>query len=341
MIYSFIVTLLSLALIIFNRVRVDSLALLLAIYCIFIFFTLAFNAQNQDYLNYVDFFNSPSERIEIGYKYLVEILKYVGFVSHFGVLLALSTLITLTLVNLYRYSPHLPFFLIFYLMFLFPVDVVQIRNSFSVFIILNAILFLYKKKYILFILLSFIAATFHSMAILYATLTLTSLLLRGKSAYLLILLFLTTFTVFIELFLSNTLLYDVPPALANYVTDGKVSSVLVWGFSIVSFVFLANCFIFKNLIKLSNINPRLDFAYFIYAIILASLIFLPGLYFLFEFNRLYRFIFILILIFMGAISFHLPVKNKLYMYIYLVCLFGFFGFYYSSGINFDWILFGF
>jgi hypothetical protein len=341
MIYNLLTLFLSFLLIISITFRANNkLLLLLVIYCIFIFFTLSFNTQNQDYLDYVEIFNNSGARIEIGYLYLVESLKYVGFTSHFSVLLTLSMLIVLTLVRLNRYSPYLPAVLIFYLMFLFPVDVIQIRNTFVVFIILNAILFLHEKRYFSFGLLSFIAITFHYIAIVYIVTICASFSLRGKNAYLLILLSLVVSFFLINFALGATAFTKEFGSLAHYITKGKISSVLIWGSSVIFFILVVKFFIFKSIASLKNKSPNVDFAYFIYTIILASLIFLPGLYFLFEFNRVYRFILMLILIFMGTVFGYIPIKNRLYIYIYLICMFSFFGFYYSNMIDFDWVLFG-
>jgi hypothetical protein len=339
-VYSLVTFCLSFALIIFTGLRAYKSFLLLVVYCIFIFFALAFNSQNQDYAAYVGFFDEPRGYAEIGYVYLVESLKYIGFASHFSVLLTLSILIVLTFLNLYKYTSYLPVVLIFYLMFLFPIDVVQIRNTFVVFITLNAILFLYEKRYVLFILLAFVAITFHYMAIVYLAMVFASFFLKGKNPYFLILLSLVISTFLVKFALSSESFVQEFRTLHNYVSEGKLSSVLIWGSNVILFVFLVRIFVFKNLMGVDSVCSRFHFSHFIYTIILASLIFLPGLYYLFEFNRLYRFVLLLILIFMGATFRYISIKNRIFLYVYLIFSFGFFGFYYSSELDFDWILFG-
>lgn len=309
---------------------------LFLILLIFIFFTIGLNSQNQDYKAYVDIFSDPYGYSEIGYVYLIEVLKILGFETHRSVLFVLASLIVYTLLRIYRYTFYFGYFLIFYIIFLFPLDVIQIRNTFAVFIFLNSVLFLYEKRYLYFFIALIISVLFHSFAFSFVLLLLISLFLRGKKRYYKVFLLLILF-LFLMQFASILNIRN----LNVYFSDGKLSSVIIWGFIVITFLIMAHYLILnkKTLEKIAD-KKLLDLTYLLYLIILASVVLTPALYIFYEFNRLYRLVFLLMIIFVSALFKYMKLSVKLIFVFYFLVVFSLFGLYYSSELNYDWILFG-
>lgn len=311
---------------------------------LFIFFAVSLNRQNQDYENYVQIFENPSVYAEIGYVALVEGLKYIGFESHRGVLLCLAILLFYTFHRIYRYAPHFPYYLIFYLLFLFPVDLIQIRNTFSVLIALNLYLSFFERKTVSSGFWLAILFSFHYIGFVYLGLLVASFLAASRFGL-----------VFIAIsFLMATVLFYVASnysdlitarTLSHYFTSGKFSSVIVWGVPVLLFIFFARCkfFLGEMLHHRSYVDIKgraYDFSRYVYFIILSSVIFLPGLYFMHEFNRLYRFVFILIVIYFGVVSIYMRPVHRFYVFFVFLVVFSFFGIYYSRELDYDWVVFG-
>lgn len=302
----------------------------------FIFIFLALNSQNQDYEAYVNIFDNPRLYAEIGYVYLIDFLKFSGFQTHRSVLFCLALLIVYTLYRIYCYSFYFGFLLILYVIFLYPLDIIQIRNTFAVFIFINSVFYFYEKRYILFFLASLMSILFHSFAFLYVALFLASLFLRTKKSYFRVILFLIIFIIFIKISPMLNI-----RTLSAYVSDGKFLSVVTWGIVVIAFLIMVQYLIFNKytLKKLEN-EGALSIAYLFHSIILASVAFLPGLYLLFEFNRLYRLVFLLMIIFTSVIFEYISSSVKFVFCIFFLIVFSFFSFYYANELNYDWILFG-
>lgn len=303
----------------------------------FIFITLGLNSQNQDYDAYVDIFINPYFYTEIGYVYLINFLKFLGFQTHRSVLFSLSFLVVYTFYRTYSYSFYFGFLIILYILFLFPLDVIQIRNTFAVFIFLNAVFFFHEKRYILFFLASLVSVLFHSFAFLYISLLLISIFLRGKRSYFRVFLFLIIF--YFSMKLSSLLNIRT---LSAYFSNGKFLSVVTWGVVVLVFLIMVHYLILnKRTLKILENKGSLRVVVFFHSIILASIAFLPGLYLLFEFNRLYRLVFLLMIIFTSIVFKYISLSAKVFFYIYFLVVFSFFSFYYSNELNYDWVLFGF
>ena len=126
-----------------------------------------------------------------------------------------------------------------------------------------------------------------------------------------------------------------------YFSDGKLSSVIIWGFIVITFLIMAHYLILnkKTLEKIAD-KKLLDLTYLLYLIILASVVLTPALYIFYEFNRLYRLVFLLMIIFVSALFKYMKLSVKLIFVFFFLVVFSVFGLYYSSELNYDWILFG-
>lgn len=99
-----------------------------------------------DYYAYLDIFEHPTLYAEIGYVYLVNIVKYFDG-SHHEIQLITGAIVAFTL---YRFKPSGKYFIIAivcYMIFPMPSDIVQIRSTLSTFFIINTLPYLVEKKY--------------------------------------------------------------------------------------------------------------------------------------------------------------------------------------------------
>lgn len=91
--------------------------------------------------------------------------------------------------------------------------------------------------------------------------------------------------------------------------------------------------------KIEEGGEKNEIVILLYSVIIFSCLFLPGVFYLFEFNRLYRSIFIIKYILAAYISANLKreYRNGLWVYVKIITLI--FGYYYHMQLNYDSILF--
>lgn len=324
--------------------KVKNTKILGSFFLFFIFLCVSLNSQNQDFPAYVAIFDHPDGYAEIGYVYLVKLLKLLGLNSHRYVLVVLSLLMFFVFLKIYKFSKDFSLFFCFYIVFLFPVDVVQIRNTFSYFGFLGFLMFFFERKYILAFMFFVFSLSFHYVAFIYFFIFLFSLVffdvLVGRYRFYFLLFSVCLSFLIFKFSMGFFLSYDVR-TLSAYYTNGKFSSVFIWGGVVFSFLVLIEFFLFKCKCLEGRDKGNRDPVFFMYVFIMSSLMLLPSLYYFSEFNRLYRMIFFSIIFFSGSVFRYLSDIGRFFLYFYIFVVFSFFGFYYSSELNYDWILFGF
>lgn len=313
----------------------------------FVFFIISFNGQNNDYDAYVQMFDDPSQYAEFGYSFLVEFLKYIGFETHQSVLLVLSLLVVLTLINISSQSKYFALFLILYIAFLLPLDVTQIRNAFCVFFVLNAMIAFSRGNFLQFILFWILALSFHYIGLIFGLLILLGRFLEtlGRLKLFVVLILMVTSFYVAYVIINSPLTYSLR-TLDNYIAEGKISSVIMWSGVVVSYILTFYALTHRaqhhTSISLSGRSDYIDLKLtaLTFNIIIASLVFVAGLYFIFEFNRVYRFIMMVMMLHASLVSAKLTWGRRFLLFSYFCFVYYGLAYFYSSKLNYDYIIFG-
>ncbi len=337
MLYNFFMLLLS-TLVIFLNINTKRKSLLITLLFLcsvsIIFVALSLNTQNPDYEGYIKIFDNPYLYTDIGYVKLIECLKFIGLGSHRYILVLLSLLIVFTFFRILKYAHMFGVFVLLYLLFLFPLDVTQIRNTFMVFFAINAFFYYFEKKKIRFILFILLQCSFHYLGILLLLLYPISLFMRGKRKITISILFFVLS--FIIMFFAKSYLYLISiRTLSSYISPTiKIYSLAIWGTPLFFFIIITQ---FKKSIR--NIINKDSFLNYLYSFMLSMLCFLPLVVYFTEFNRVFRLSFLIILILSSYIFRYLNLTERLVLSLFLILLFSSFSLFYSYQLNYDWILF--
>lgn len=128
----------------------------------------SFNTDNVDYFTYNELYNvipslplSNNVGLEVGYVFLFRLGNSLGLdYQQFNFLIgSFSIFLLYKFVNKYVINKTFVYFL--YFIFPFFLDVVQSRNTIAYLLVLNSIIFLYKKQYIKYSLLVCFSSLFH------------------------------------------------------------------------------------------------------------------------------------------------------------------------------------
>lgn len=293
-----------------------------------------------DYQGYLDIFDDPALYAEIGYVYLVEVIKYLGG-SHNTIQLLTGTLVAITLYRFHASGRYFCLAIACYMVFPMPSDIVQIRSTLSMFFIINALPFIVERKLIFASIFMLIGCSMHYFGIVFVAVVLMGYFFnqakptRKIKITMAIGLGAMIFTPLVVNYLLST---GFARTLSAYQAEtGKISSILMWG-SIICLdvailgLFVKKYFQNKNQENFSMIN-------LLYGAIIFSLSFLPGVYYIFEFNRLYRSIFIVKYLLASYISTGLSKNDRIALWLYVGSMAGLVGLYYHLQLDYDSILF--
>lgn len=309
---------------------------------------IVLNTDNNDYQAYVDIFNNSAGYAEPGYALFVDAFKAIGFRDYSIVLIVLFALVAYTFYSLTRFSKNLSIFIIFYVMLLFPLDVTQIRFTFCSFILLNSVVTLSKRQYFLSAALAVAAVSFHyfGLIIVFAVLLGWLFMRQGNLKYLLSIFWGLVFFIVLPSILSLPMVSSLR-TFTEYLSEGKLMSVLSWGGVLFLYLFVVQ--LGRNpkfSLPLHEIStrcedPSLRLSSLIFNTLIASFVFLSGLYYLYEFNRLYRFTMLLTLVHSGIVYSGLRPSGRALLLAFYVVVWSGLGLYYSSVLDYDRMMFGF
>lgn len=303
-----------------------------------LFFIL--NRANHDYAGYVDIFDEPELYAEPGYVLLINVVKFFGNFGHNAILFLLGIFVITTFLRYGKYTTYLCLAMLCYLIFPMPSDIVQIRNTFSLFCLLNAILEYTNKNRILCLCFLVAGASFQYLGLVYFPLF-AIITLREKKYYLKLVICLSIASVFlystvIKLMSATFGLRNIDFYISNQI---KMGSLITWGS-----ILVLDIFVFSYLVKKINTKncPAISLygVTILYSIIVSSLVLIGGLLFLDEFNRVFRSMFVIKYL-MGAMMFsYLSNASRLILVTHMLLTSCIFGLYYAYSLNYDYILFG-
>jgi hypothetical protein len=294
------------------------------------------NVFNNDIEGYQLIFENPYAYAEIGYIALIEVLKYFGAQSHRSILIFYAILLAALFIYTQRIYKDVKLFPFVYILFLLPLDITQVRFGISSALVVLAFLLDGSKKNGSVIFTLCLAASIHYFSLVIFLIYLISLRV-GKNLW-----FFASLGFFINLALIKyfPLLADRFGlnfrTLHNYQTDEfKLSSLVIWGGAVLFNIFILSKF--KKGVNFINQRDNILFSR-IFNFSVASLIMLPGLIYMFEFNRLYRFVLFALII--PAIVLHNN-SRKMHFFIPVIALNFLLGIYYSVELDYDKILWSF
>lgn len=313
------------------------------------------NYYNMDFNNYYTLYLGNSLEIsdrdtEIGFQYLMLISNQFGLsFNAFRLILGLFGYILLA-NSINKFSKYLPYVLALYFIFPFPNDVIQIRNFFSMSIIIFSIRYLVANKRfnnIKFVTLIFLASTIHFTSLFYLIFLLAKKFNKKTIVkivvfvvpILIVLAFTPAFPILISLFSDD--------AKFMYYFSRRTTYGLIAVFGIVVMIFVTFYIMYKQCIKqieIIDFNSRKkngkyfnrDFYEMLMKINILLLLTTPLLIYDFNFIRLYRNILPLnYIVFVDAIVLMRLNRNKAFNYFIVALFFVVFFFIYFYGLNAD------
>lgn len=281
---------------------------------------LMFNRGNNDYLGYTEMFFYPEGYAEPGYSFLIKIIKLCGGTSHDQVLLVLGILFAVTLYRFAKYTNSMNLILFLYVIFPFVLDITQIRNTFMLLFVLNAIPEYYYKSKVKCYIFLIIGTTFHYFGIFYIISFILLEFKKKKNLYIILMLVglanLIVMPYLIKFGISYIPIPRIVDRLSYYSSGIKIKSLLIWGGILLSDLIVLKFFM-KHL-NSSGRNQNKEIIQMLYDLMYTGVIFLGCTMYLFEFNRFFRNLFIIKYLLVG---FALPSMNrdeKILIILYLV-----------------------
>ena len=296
------------------------------------------NRQNNDFDSYEEIFQSPFIYADVGYAFLVELLKVFGANGHTSVLLFFSLLVGIVGFKITSYSRYSFLWFYLYLIFILPLDITQIRFGIASFgIIYSVLLFHQDRKFISYCLL-LLASSVHYFAIIPASLFFMSNnnFVRKNLLLTVLLIFIVSFLLFLSIgFLSA--IFPVRTLLEYQSFNLKYHSLFFWVLPLLVLLgvlkyFSAKCDMYSD--------RNYDLYKFLFNMSFLSVGFFSGLLILFEFNRLYRFSYLLTFLAGILLLPNLQPKKRILLSSILVAYAFLYGIYYSSELDYDWIFWG-
>ncbi len=282
---------------------------------IFLVLFLMFNRGNPDYENYKIIFEQPYGYAESGYIFLINIIKALGGQSHNFILIILGLFLTFTLFRWKKLVNKLNIVVVLYAIFPFVLDVIQIRNTFMILFVLNAIIELLKGNKAKCMFLLFLGSQFHVFGYLFMLAFGIIILIKDKKTFYHLLIIGNIF-LFIILPMILELFLPLFPKIANYVTtSNKEQSLLIWGLILALDLIIFNFFIIKQTTDLT-INKRKEL-HILHDIIYTGVIFYPGLIYINEFSRFFRSMFIIKYLFIAMALPHVNKKSRVILLLYI------------------------
>lgn len=336
MYYIFSVMALGLWVIVLNYAKANKISNILVVFIISILFII--NRQNQDYEAYVDIFNVNELYAEVGYRWLIYAVKYMGG-THESIIGILGLFLGVTFLRLTRYSKYTASGLLLYMLCPMPIDIVQIRNTFLFLFVINSLIELVsgnKLTSFFFVLLSLL---FHSLGVIYV-LAWVVIQFKHYKVYKKLMVFglLLSFVIVPFLIKALILVFDTR-TLHAYISDSiKLHSLAIWGIPYLFDLFLIYHFSKKIVVTDIRIKKWIDV---IFAFLLFLSVFSPLLLYIDEINRIFRNALLLKYLVLMSISPYIKRTSRYVLYAYLLLFAFLLSIYYTFQIDYDYIVFGF
>ncbi|EEQ3682795.1 O26 family O-antigen polymerase, partial [Escherichia coli] len=313
MYYIIFVMVLGLWIIAFNYARANKLSNLVIVLIITTLFII--NRQNQDYEAYVDIFNVNELYAEIGYRWLIYGVKYLGG-THEVIIGLLGLFLGTTFLRLIQYSKYTAFGLLLYMLCPMPIDIVQIRNTFLFLFVINSLIELEKEHKFNSLCFVFMAPLFHSLGIVYV-LAWVIIQFRTWRGYNKLMVFgLVLSFIVVPLLIKMLILLFNTRTLHAYIADGiKVHSLIIWAGPYLFDLFLL-CY-FRKKIVITDLHTK-QWIDIIFSLMLFLSVFSPLLLYIDEINRIFRNALLLKYLVMMSIAQYLSRPTRYILYSYLL-----------------------
>lgn len=299
---------------------------------------LLFNNDNPDYSAYekIFFYDDPNGLAEFGFNYIIKLTKLYLSNNYIIIQFFLSLLIFFTFLRFKKYIKSLNYIILLYFLFPFFIDIIQIRNTFMFFLVLNAILeFSNGKTFRTFVILC-MATTFHVNGFVYLLLFLFFLIFRTKNIKNLkisdvkyfknkkfynCIIFFGIINIFfgksiISLIIKKSPITIITVKLNHYLINGfNIDSFIVWGLFLISDLIIFYKFLNSKEIQDHKNNNLIILLYFF---MFSGLLLLGFMLHMNEFNRVFRSIFIIKYLLYGCIESLLPTQKKRILKFYLL-----------------------
>lgn len=302
---------------------------------------LMFNRGNNDYLVYAEMFYHPENSPEPGYSFLLQIIQLCGGTSHEQVLLILGIFFAFTLYRFTKYTKSMNLILFLYVLFPFILDLTQVRDTFMLLFMLNAILEYYNKSKLRCYVLLVIGCTFHYFGIFYIISFLMLDFFKKKNSYIIIALVslanLVLMPFMLKLGISVIPIQSIASRLIIYSTGSmRISTLLVWGS-----ILLVDLIVLKFFIRHLDSSERdknKELIKILYDLMYSGIIFFGCVLYLFESTRFFRNLFIIKYLLVGFMLPNMNRDEKILIILYLVITSSLFAYAYSLGLDYDYAL---
>ncbi len=299
---------------------------------------IIFNRGNSDYEGYYYGFmyDDPNAVYEAGYLSLIKILKLVDWTTFNSVLLVLGVFFFCSFARWMKYSENIAVVMAFMLVFPFEYMVIQVRSTFMMLFFINALLDYIEEKNIRCIVDCLLAVAFHTLgALLVLHLLLIVLVLKkiikkrdtiyfSKEKGLKIFIFIVVVTIF-AIFLLRKVFLAILPQLSQFLPmlvkvpyayltqETDFQSMLIWGGFALCDVIIFYFLVFRGKV-FSIVKDRVLVVLFLFLVSVCLDIAFLGM--LDEFNRLYRFSFIIKFLLLSNIKKYSTKNNRFFIYCY-------------------------
>lgn len=308
---------------------------------------LIFTIENPDYgtYNYI-FSDNEVDFPEKGFGLVANLLQTNGIDNYCYISVLIGILVVLVFILWKNKIPGIHFTIFFYSLFAMYYDVIQIRNTISCFLMLASLCFFIDHKKIIAFALSFLALLFHRFALLMVFIMLylelmdinkkTEFVNKGEFVFFVIVgMFGILKVKRIVRFLSEK--YTIFEKLKDYIADDNgYDSLVIWAGTAVFFLAILWHFGLKAYLKDSFVSHErkravnILFRYSLFCIPLSSFLLVVN-----EFNRIYRFFYLIDFFIFGAVWKALNRKNTTVFLLISFVNIIFMIVAYERGLNFD------
>lgn len=282
---------------------------------------LIFNRGNPDYYSYVEIFMSPETYAEGGYSFLIRVIKLFGGNSHEQVLLVLGIFLIVTLYRLTKYVEQTNLIIFLYALFPFVIDIIQIRNTFMILFVLNAVIEYINKKKIRCLIFLILGALFHNFGLVYIVAFFAiNFIERNKYHKIMIVTGFLNFVlmpIIIKMVMMYIPIVRVGERLLIYLAEtNKFKSLLSWGL-----ILFLDLVIFGFVVKHKDIKEntqKRELIQLLYDLIYFGVAFFPCLLYLDESSRFFRNMFLFKYILLGCYIPSMTRDEKILFVFYMI-----------------------
>ena len=271
----------------------------------FIWILFSFNNNNQDYEGYVAMFDYEDSYGEVGYRYLIDVFNWFGF-SHNEIIFFVGTFWAFTIIRVFKHGYLSGFLLIGYLFYPFIENIIQLRDTIALSLLINSLEELTRRRRLRSILFVCAAPFFHTIAVTYVILYF--LLYCRKEWLFYRIIYLAAAIIFIVVLIgfSRAELTYFGRASMYLSSDIKFQNLIFILFYLFD-IFMLRAFLIRS--HLLGLEYHRDiFIYFKF--IFSCLIFMP---LMLSFNHFFRFfsaVWVIQIILLSKIFFHISLKER-------------------------------